>query len=33
MQRKIIQPLEKWKHKDNRKPLIIQELDRLAKHG
>ena len=31
MQRKIIQSLEKWKHKTNRKPLIIQEARQVGK--
>jgi len=31
MQRKIIQSLEKWKHKTNRKPLIIQGARQVGK--
>ena len=31
MQRKIIQSLEKWKHKANRKPLIIQGARQVGK--
>ena len=31
MQRKIIQSLEKWKHKINRKPLIIQGARQVGK--
>ena len=32
MQRKIIQSLEKWKHKANRKPLIIQGARQVGKN-
>ena len=31
MQRKIIQSLENWKHKTNRKPLIIQGARQVGK--
>ena len=31
MQREIIQSLEKWKHKANRKPLIIQGARQVGK--
>ena len=32
MQRKIIQFLENWKHKTNRKPLIIQGARQVGKN-